>query len=143
MTIKANINRLLRLAAFIRDELTDDGFDMSDWSYYQADVDGGPTPDHMPKTLRKTYHGCGMVGCIGGWATKFHPDLQLTPGGDVVHVKTRSWGSDAFVDAFDPDGYGDCYGLTLTMKSRLEAADKVEQLAKTLADANDYEIVEV
>lgn len=101
-------------------------------------VGGDMTKQSNPKP------GCGMVGCVGGWATVVHSDLFLHQG-EVRNAETESFGFVAFAEAFDL--YRDtAAALTYSdapHQTPKAAARAVERVARRLAKDNGYEIVEV
>lgn len=139
MSVRTSINRLLRLAALLRD-LPKDEFDMVDWA---SDGVYGPC-------LLNAKPKCGMVCCIGGWATAIHPDLVLRyfasdENADLENKRTGSDGPDAFADAFgiNLDTASSLLHWQAPHQTRAKAAAAVEKVASQLALENGYEIVEV
>lgn len=128
-----NLNRLLRLADLLR-ELPNEQFDMAMWS---------------------NKVGCGMVGCIGGWATKVHPHLVLVGENQLFNMQSDSNEGDlwwllnkvtgntcgrAFEDAFELSmEYSDSivYG---NFRKATSAARHIDKLARKLDRENDFEI---
>lgn len=134
--IQANINRLLRLAQFLRDEVGKD-FHMGAW----AEMKKG---DGLCSVSAKSAAHCKMVCCLGGWATKFHPDLVLREG-TLFNTQTRVFSVHAFAEAFNLyyDVACDLTDIYAPHQTPKAAAKAIEKVAKQMADEHGYEIVEL
>lgn len=142
MKISTTINRLLKLAQFLR-ELPRCSFDMQCWIRDKGRIPDDSEDDRFDRYNCNKIPECGMAACLGGWATHIVPELVIKKGG--LH-NTRTGGSDytAFGYAFGLDGVtaeiltdGDA-----DHKTPKQAAKVLEELAVEIAKANDYEIVQ-
>jgi len=125
---RTNIDRLLRLAALLRD-LPPKDFNQGQW--YGSDRD----PD-----VRKAK--CDMVCCLGGWATTIHPDLIFGPDG-LYFQNTRAHLAFAVAFGLDEDVARALTDGDAPHQTPKAAARAVENVAADLAAEHDYEIVEV
>lgn len=138
MRTNVTINRLLALAQFLR-ELPRRAFDMECWVRKSTEelFDIDITLHNYTKTPE-----CGMVSCLGGWATHIVHELVLKDG-RLHNTRTHKWESVAFADAFglsmhDSDMLTNGDAEHTTPKT---AAKAVELLASEIATDHGYEIV--
>lgn len=132
---RINIDRLLRLAHFIRG-LGRKDFDMLTWKEAKLEKD-----ELLVHKASRAIH-CKMVCCIGGWATLFHPELIINHSG-LVHKGTKKRGFDAFASAF---GMNNPDAISLTRgeaphQTPKAAATAIEKVAKEYATEEGYNIV--
>ena len=131
-----NANRLLDLAAFLR-ELKSDDFDMGDWAYWK---DHPHHPPGEPEFPEKAVH-CSMAACIGGWATLFHPDLYLDDETGVLknrRHKTHGWKAFSLAFGLDADDAIDVTTISPDNRTPKLAARLLERTVRQY----DFEIYE-
>lgn len=139
MRTSTTINRLLALAQFLR-ELPRRAFDMECWVRKSTEqlFDIEVRKHNYNKTPE-----CGMVGCLGGWATHIARELILKDG-RLYNTRTCKWETVAFADAFgismhDSDVLTNGDAEHTTPKA---AAKIVELLASEIATGHGYEIIQ-
>lgn len=129
------VERLLKLADFLRERVPADDFDMSAWWFPKSEEKG------LVQVSKAT--PCKTVACIAGWATAVFPnEIRLLKSGGIIHREFPKLPSDkALVKVL-----GICLACKLTyaecIKTPVDAANVLEAFAARIADENGYEIYE-
>jgi len=72
-----NIERIKKLAEVLRSPVAQDHFDMSDYFFWDLNVE-------MDEKVSEAIHKCGTTACIAGWAvTIFAPDTKVNCGSEI------------------------------------------------------------
>jgi len=146
-TPKQNIDRLLGLAQFLREEVKRPDFNQADW--FQSKYHEGLPLNSLIDKKRKPIH-CKTACCVAGWATHYHPNLFVSVTGDVRLERPNE---ETFPAALGAHAMAEAFGINFSRAVDLcngdaphqtpkKAAKAVEREAEVLAEQFGYDIVD-